>query len=74
MDVKDIIEQIIPMLTKDKNLLQDFESNPAKTIEAITKKDLPDDMVNMVVAGVKAAMAGEKSGGIMDSVKKMFKS
>jgi hypothetical protein len=72
MDVKDIIEKIVPMLSKDKNLLKDFENNPAKTIEAITKKDLPDDVVNMVVKGVKAALTGDKAGGILDSVKKMF--
>jgi len=72
MDVKDIIEKIVPMLSKDKNLLKDFENNPAKTIEAIAKKDLPDDVVNMVVKGVKAALTGDKAGGILDSVKKMF--
>jgi hypothetical protein len=72
MDVKDIIEKIVPMLSKDKNLLKDFENNPANTIEAITKKDLPDDVVNMVVKGVKAALTGDKAGGILDSVKKMF--
>lgn len=72
MDVKDIIEKIVPMLSKDKNLLKDFENNPAKTIEAITKKDLPDDVVNMVVKGVKAVLTGDKAGGILDSVKKMF--
>jgi len=72
MDVKEIIEKIVPMLSKDKNLLKDFEANPAKTIEAIIKKDLPDDMVNMVVKGVKAALTGDKAGGILDSVKKMF--
>jgi hypothetical protein len=72
MDVKEIIEQIVPMIMKNNNLAKDFEANPVKTIEAIIKKDLPDDMVNLVISGVKAALAGDKAGGIMDGIKKMF--
>ncbi len=72
MDVKEIAGKIVPLLLQDKKLLQDFEANPAKTIESIIKKDIPDDVVNMVVSAVKAAVSGNKAGGLLDSVKKMF--
>ncbi len=43
-----------------------------KAIESLAGVDIPDGMVDKVVDGVKAKIAGDKLSGAMDSLKKLF--
>ena len=68
MDIKEIIENIVEEITKNKNLKEDFEKEPVKVIERIANVDLPDELVEKVIDGVKAKITMDKVADIADSV------
>lgn len=68
MDIKEIIENIVEEVSKNKNLKEEFEKEPVKVIERIAKVDLPDELVEKVIDGVKAKIALDKVDGVADKV------
>lgn len=68
MDIKEKIESIVKKLLSDKNLLEKFNKNPAKVIEDLLEVDLPDDLVNQIVEGVKAKIKLEKVGDALEAL------
>ena len=70
--VKEKIEQIVKKLLADKNLMAKFEKNPAKVIENLLDVDLPDDLVNQIVEGVKAKINLEKVGDALGAIGSLF--
>ena len=70
--LKEQIEKIVDKIKNDSDFKEDFMKNPEKAIEKITGIDIPDGMVDKVVDGVKAKLAGDKLAGAMDSIKKLF--
>lgn len=71
-ELKKKVEEIVARLKSDPKSLKDFGSDPVKTIENLSGIDIPDGMEDKIVAGVKAALAGEKAGGIIDAIKNLF--
>lgn len=71
-NIKEQIEKIVEKIKKDPNFKDDFMKDPEKAIEKVTGIDIPDGMVDKVVDGVKAKVAGDKLSGAMDSIKKLF--
>ena len=72
MDTKEIIEKIVEEIKTNENLKKDLEKEPVKLIEKITGVDLPDELVEKVVDGVKAKIAVDKVADIADTLKKLF--
>ena len=70
--IKEKIEKIVEKIKKDPDFKEDFMKDPEKAIEKVTGIDIPDGMVDKVVDGVKAKIAGDKLSGAMDSIKKLF--
>ena len=68
MDIKEIIENIVEEITKNKNLKEEFEKEPVKVIERLANVDLPDELVEKVVDGVKAKLTMDKVADIADTV------
>ncbi|MGM9607961.1 MAG: hypothetical protein ACI3XJ_10705 [Oscillospiraceae bacterium] len=73
MDIKAKIEEIVEKITKDKDLKEQFQTDPVKAVETLLGVDLPDDTVEKIVAGVKAKLTGDKLAGTADSLKNLFK-
>ncbi|MBP7402976.1 MAG: hypothetical protein KBA30_10215 [Clostridia bacterium] len=73
MDVKDKVAEVIKSIKKDPQIGEKFKSDPVGTIEALLGVDLPDGMVQQVVAGVKAKLAGKEAGGLLGKIKGAFK-
>mgnify|MGYP006916226933 CR=1 FL=1 len=71
-DVKSIVEQIVKKLQGNQDLLTKFKSDPVKTIEGLSGIDIPDNIEDEVVKGVKAALASDKLSSIAGAVKKLF--
>ncbi len=67
-ELKEKIEQVVKKLLSDKNLMEKFEKNPAKVIEEVLGVDLPDDLVNNVIEGVKAKLNLEKVGDALETL------
>ncbi|MBQ4057612.1 MAG: hypothetical protein IJD40_01625 [Lachnospiraceae bacterium] len=72
MDVKEKIEEIVNKVKNDDNFKEEFMKNPEKAIENLAGIDIPDGMVDKVIDGVKAKIAGDQLSGAMDSLKKLF--
>ena len=66
------ISKIVDEITKDQSLLEEFQKNPVKVVEKKLGVDLPDDVVNKVIDGVKAKISVDKLSGAVDSLKKLF--
>lgn len=71
-DIKQQITQVVEKVTKDEKLMEQFKKDPVKAVESVLGIDLPDDVVNKVVDGVKAKISVDKLGDIAGSIKKLF--
>ena len=72
MDIKEQIESIVEKLQKDKALQAQFKKDPVKAVDKLLGVDLPDDMVEKVVAGVKAKLSLDDVSGIVGNLKKFL--
>ncbi|MDY3690922.1 MAG: hypothetical protein SO072_03010 [Dysosmobacter sp.] len=72
MDIKEQIEGIVEKLQKDKALQAQFKKDPVKAVEKLLGVDLPDDMVEKVVAGVKAKLSLDDVSCIVGNLKKFL--
>lgn len=68
-DIKAKIEEIVNKIKSDENLQKQFKEDPIKAVESLLGVDLPDDMVQKVVDGVKTGLAADKLGGMLNSLK-----
>ncbi len=72
MDIKAQIEKVVDTVTKDQTLLTQFQKEPVKAVEKVLGIDLPDDIINKVVDGVKAKISIDKVTDAFDAIKKLF--
>lgn len=75
MDINEIknnlpekIQEVVTKVSSDKALLEQFQKEPVKAVEKVLGVDLPDDVVNKVVDGVKAKLAADKASDVVGSV------
>jgi len=73
MDIKAKIEQVVSKLLSDKDLLNKFNQNPTAVIEQLVGVDLPDDLVNQLIDGIKAKITVEKVGNVLGGLGKLFR-
>ncbi len=71
-NIKEKINEIVEKIQGDKNLMEKFQKNPVKTIEGLIGVDLPDDVIEKVVEGVKAKVSLDKLGDAAGFLKKLF--
>ena len=72
MEIKEKIEAVVKKLMADKQLMEKFERNPVKVIEELLGVDLPDDLVNKIIEGVKAKISLDKVGDALDMLGGLF--
>ena len=72
MDIKEKIEELVKKITSDKNLLKKFEKDPIKVVEDLIGIDLPNDMIEKVVEGVKAKISLDKVGDALNMLGGLF--
>ena len=56
MDIKAKIDEVVAKVQSDPALMDKFKSNPVGAVEGILGVDLPDDVINNVITGVKAKL------------------
>ena len=68
MDIKAKIDEIVNKVKSDPDIASKFQKDPIKTVEGILGVDLPDDVINQVVDGVKTKVnvdgIKDKLGGL----------
>ncbi len=69
MDIKAKIEEIVKKIKTDKNLLGKFKDDPIKTVEGLIGVDLPDDIIEKIVEGVKAKITVDDVKGVLGKLK-----
>lgn len=69
MDIKAKIEEIVKKIKSDKNLLSNFKADPIKTVENLIGVDLPDDIIEKIVEGVKAKITVDDVKGVLGKLK-----
>ncbi len=72
MDIKEQIKKAVDSITKDKKLQEQFQKEPVKALESILGVDLPDDVINQVIQGVKAKLTVENVSDAADALKGLF--
>lgn len=72
MDIKEKINDIIEAIKKNPSIKEDFEKDPVKVIEKVIGVDLPDEMVEKVVDGVKAKLTVDSLSDVAGALKKLF--
>lgn len=72
MDIKEKIQEMVEKVTSDKNLMEKFQKEPVKAVEEIIGVDLPDDIVEKIIDGVKAKITVDKLDDVADALKKLF--
>lgn len=72
MDIKEKITQIVEEISKNPSLRKQFEDEPIKAVEKVLGVDLPDDMIEKVIDGVKAKLAVDSVSDIAGAIKKLF--
>ena len=72
MDIKEKVQEVVTKIASDKSLQEQFQKEPVKAVEQVLGVDLPDDMVNKIVDGVKAKLTADKLGDVAGAIKKLF--
>ena len=72
MDIKAKITELVEKIKTDKELQAQFTQDPIKAVETLLGVDLPDDMVNKIVDGVKAKLTADKLSEGLGALKKLF--
>ncbi|MGN1346798.1 MAG: hypothetical protein ACI4V1_08425 [Eubacteriales bacterium] len=71
-NIKEKIEEIVEKLKKDETLAELFKKDPIKAVEKVLGVDLPDDIIEKIVDGVKAKMGVDNVKDALGALKKLF--
>ena len=71
-DIKEKIEELVEKIQKNPALLKRFNTEPVKVVEELVGIDLPDEMIEKVVDGVKAKITLDKAGDVLDALGGLF--
>lgn len=72
MDIKEQIKKAVDSISKDKKLQEQFQKEPVKALESVLGVDLPDDVIDQVIQGVKAKLTVDNVSGAVDALKGLF--
>lgn len=71
-DIKELITTAVKKISKDKELQALFQKDPVKALEKIFNIDLPDELINPVIDGIKAQLTMDKLSDAASMLKKLF--
>ena len=72
IDIKEKIEDLVEKIQKNPAMLKKFKTEPVKVVEELVGIDLPDEMIEKVVDGVKAKITMDKVGDALDALGGLF--
>ena len=73
MDVKKEIEKVFKSITGDSSMLEAFKKNPVQVVTKIVGESVGKEVINKIVTGVKAKLAGDKAAGVANALGGLFK-
>ncbi|MBQ8752940.1 MAG: hypothetical protein IJZ13_07545 [Clostridia bacterium] len=72
MDIQAQINKIVTAIKEDDGLKEQFQKEPIKAIEKVLGVDLPDDLIEKVIDGVKAKLTLDNAKDALGALKKLF--
>ena len=72
MDIKEKIEELVEKISKDKALQAQFKEDPISAVEKLLGVDLPNDVIEKIVDGVKAKLTVDKLSDAAGALKGLF--
>ena len=72
MDIKEKIEELVEKISSDKELQAQFKKDPISAVEKLLGVDLPNDMIEKIVDGVKAKLTADKIADAAGALKGLF--
>jgi len=72
MDIKAKIEEVVTKVKNDPGFAENFKNDPVKAVESVIGVDLPDDVVEKITDGAKAALSADKANDLLGGIKKLF--
>ena len=73
MDIKEQISKIVEELSKNGAVKGLFEKEPVKAVEQVLGIDLPDEMIEQVINGVKAKISIDSIAQVSGMFKNILK-
>jgi len=71
-NIKEKIEEIVEKIKGSDDLVALFKKDPIKAVEKVLDVDLPDEIIEKIVDGVKAKMAVDDVKDVFGALKKLF--
>lgn len=72
MDLKKMIDQVVDFIGNNKDIKEQFDKEPVKVLEKVLGVDLPDNIVEPIIEGVKAKITVDAIGDVADALKGLF--
>ena len=72
MDIKEQITKLVEKVKNDPEIAELFKKEPIKAVEKVIGVDLPDDVIEKIIDGVKAKIGADKITGALGAFKKLF--
>lgn len=72
MDIKEKIEAIVEKVQKNPAMLKKFNTEPVKVVEELVGIDLPDELIEKIIDGVKAKITMDKVGDALGALGGLF--
>ena len=72
MDIKEKIEAIVEKIQKNPAMLKKFNTEPVKVVEELVGIDLPDELIEKIIDGVKAKITMDKVGDALGALGGLF--
>lgn len=72
MDIKEKIEELVEKISSDKALQTQFREDPISAVETLLGVDLPNDVIEKIVDGVKAKLTADKLADAAGTLKGLF--
>ena len=72
MDIKKMIEEAVEKIRKNPELLTKLDDEPVPVPEKLLGMDLPDELVNEVIEGIKAKIKLDKVGDALGGLGKLL--
>jgi len=70
--IKEKIEELVAKIKEDESLEKLFREDPIQAVEKVLGVDIPDDLVEKIIAGVKAKLGIDDVKDIFGALKKLF--
>lgn len=69
MDIKAEITNLVKKIAGDKELLAKFKTDPKGAVTELIKEAIDDDALEAIIAGIKAKLAVDDAGDLLDKAK-----